>query len=628
MVPSKGRRTGIVVSSRIKIGRNDPCPCGSGLKHKKCCLLRAANQQPPEKTKSNIRFGPNSPRISFEDFSSYIESLPCDPHTVAASATRSARIDIEMNGMPKSSAFHAWQHGAIILAAFNRETLPQFLGHEISCLNEYDVQQLLYRASGVYEGIPNTLQPHEKESEGALLTLRLLCGQTSLQGDYIHQIARTLYLLELEDIVSGASLDASAYDILFQEAFGCNTREYASIMLALWAHSQQYDGFSPEKIFSESSNSAKLIEILRSILDTKSCETRNIRSKIHSDYKHYRNEALVMAFFSTTPVLKFNESVFLCGPHPYMRMAAYGLTLFQTLALAREHCKKLGQPSYWTNEFSERMGNRFEELVAFCLKKTINPEHLFRQHRYLSRKGKPESLDSPDFGIFNGDSLVLIQAKLKSLSPGAFFGYDLDAIKKDVHGALGEAIWKSIKYLFNLEKGAKQGRLNPENETTSRRVLTAGRIFLLGVVNTMPPIFHMGIFRQYVESEVKQRLNEEESEWFDENRSRFAGWHIVDSEELMAFVAAGGGITIFRYLIEYVSRIEFGNVIVNEGIAQSFRSWFLSRHCDPRGLKPIIEMQLAFNRSMERSIEVLFRPNSSRTKEGNEIDKKGENKHG
>ena len=22
----------------LKVGRNDPCPCGSGLKHKKCCL--------------------------------------------------------------------------------------------------------------------------------------------------------------------------------------------------------------------------------------------------------------------------------------------------------------------------------------------------------------------------------------------------------------------------------------------------------------------------------------------------------------------------------------------------------------------------------------------------------------
>ncbi|MBK5101444.1 MAG: SEC-C domain-containing protein [Desulfobacteraceae bacterium] len=25
-------------SSSPKIGRNEPCPCGSGLKYKKCCL--------------------------------------------------------------------------------------------------------------------------------------------------------------------------------------------------------------------------------------------------------------------------------------------------------------------------------------------------------------------------------------------------------------------------------------------------------------------------------------------------------------------------------------------------------------------------------------------------------------
>ena len=27
------------VRASPKIGRNDPCPCGSGKKHKKCCLV-------------------------------------------------------------------------------------------------------------------------------------------------------------------------------------------------------------------------------------------------------------------------------------------------------------------------------------------------------------------------------------------------------------------------------------------------------------------------------------------------------------------------------------------------------------------------------------------------------------
>ncbi|WP_083273700.1 SEC-C metal-binding domain-containing protein [Geosporobacter ferrireducens] len=27
----------IDLQARIKVGRNDPCPCGSGKKYKKCC---------------------------------------------------------------------------------------------------------------------------------------------------------------------------------------------------------------------------------------------------------------------------------------------------------------------------------------------------------------------------------------------------------------------------------------------------------------------------------------------------------------------------------------------------------------------------------------------------------------
>jgi hypothetical protein len=28
-----------------KVGRNDPCPCGSGMKYKKCCLDKKPRQQ-------------------------------------------------------------------------------------------------------------------------------------------------------------------------------------------------------------------------------------------------------------------------------------------------------------------------------------------------------------------------------------------------------------------------------------------------------------------------------------------------------------------------------------------------------------------------------------------------------
>jgi preprotein translocase subunit SecA len=37
MIPSGGGRPATQVRAGKKIGRNDPCPCGSGKKYKKCC---------------------------------------------------------------------------------------------------------------------------------------------------------------------------------------------------------------------------------------------------------------------------------------------------------------------------------------------------------------------------------------------------------------------------------------------------------------------------------------------------------------------------------------------------------------------------------------------------------------
>ena len=33
----------------MKVGRNDPCPCGSGRKYKHCCLAKSASMPPAYK---------------------------------------------------------------------------------------------------------------------------------------------------------------------------------------------------------------------------------------------------------------------------------------------------------------------------------------------------------------------------------------------------------------------------------------------------------------------------------------------------------------------------------------------------------------------------------------------------
>jgi SEC-C motif domain protein len=37
MTPAERRALSRQINSDMKIGRNDPCPCGSGRKFKKCC---------------------------------------------------------------------------------------------------------------------------------------------------------------------------------------------------------------------------------------------------------------------------------------------------------------------------------------------------------------------------------------------------------------------------------------------------------------------------------------------------------------------------------------------------------------------------------------------------------------
>ena len=39
--PPEDSKPQTVVRQSAKIGRNDPCPCGSGKKYKKCCLNKS-----------------------------------------------------------------------------------------------------------------------------------------------------------------------------------------------------------------------------------------------------------------------------------------------------------------------------------------------------------------------------------------------------------------------------------------------------------------------------------------------------------------------------------------------------------------------------------------------------------
>jgi hypothetical protein len=55
-----------------KVGRNNPCPCGSGKKYKKCCISKVTENDDDE-LKELYRFEPGS----YGDIGSFMPSLAC-----------------------------------------------------------------------------------------------------------------------------------------------------------------------------------------------------------------------------------------------------------------------------------------------------------------------------------------------------------------------------------------------------------------------------------------------------------------------------------------------------------------------------------------------------------------------
>ena len=57
-----------------KIGRNDPCPCGSGKKYKQCCANKAAVPGAPRKITAKWLSGPKPINLMERTFGAALEA--------------------------------------------------------------------------------------------------------------------------------------------------------------------------------------------------------------------------------------------------------------------------------------------------------------------------------------------------------------------------------------------------------------------------------------------------------------------------------------------------------------------------------------------------------------------------
>lgn len=86
MVPLVGE------GENMKIGRNDPCPCGSGKKYKKCCLGKDDDAHYNGISKSLVRFGHRT--TSNFAFTALIKEACVFSFLVSAAITSSSMLSL------------------------------------------------------------------------------------------------------------------------------------------------------------------------------------------------------------------------------------------------------------------------------------------------------------------------------------------------------------------------------------------------------------------------------------------------------------------------------------------------------------------------------------------------------
>ena len=74
--------------SKRRVERNDPCPCGSGKKYKKCCLNKDTQPVPPEVIK-------------------YFQKIRAEHEYLK-------QVGIHINYVKPSLFFHSWQTNQLI----------------------------------------------------------------------------------------------------------------------------------------------------------------------------------------------------------------------------------------------------------------------------------------------------------------------------------------------------------------------------------------------------------------------------------------------------------------------------------------------------------------------------------
>jgi len=500
--------------------------------------------------------------------------------------------------------YHVWQVGAALLAAIVASDGYLDIHEPIESIESSTLRAFL-RAAGGLEGKDRIKARTDQEMHNAITSsvIRTIGFNKVMQCDFRYQLAMTLHLIGVRDAFPTA-LAGVDFESLFQNEFHCSANDYIEILYTIWLVSMGTSILNLQECFKATTDPNRFEALARRVLDPISCPIKEVKTCLQEKFVEFEADDLVQAFFTMKPFISIDHGVYLAPPAPFLRLVASTGAFFRTIELAIKQAAKQGATKPWTNEYSSAMGVRFEPLMHLLLEKCkTDGDVLIDEYYYL------KDTKGPDFIVTNSyhpEEILIVQAKLKRLSPGAFFGYSITDFEANARGVLAELIWKSIRYVFRIET-ANPDKLNPEFIDLHRNIRSAKKILFLGVVPAMPPLFHIDKFRILVIESVIKKLNPDEREWLNSNKDRLDLWHILDFEEICEFLTVRKPERrIIEALSEYLRAPKFGKLVIEkDGILEPFGGWCMAGHKGPGNR--VKELDDAYSEFSEGIINKFFK---------------------
>lgn len=148
---------------KMKVGRNEPCPCGSGKKHKKCCLQKERERIEAERRKERARKGYWDRFWRRFNAADHVEKISIFGEYLGGSDVNADVAFDMLTELLKDARKLGDYHGFAELVAELKEKHPEIYSKDAAFYSCYLVENMVLQAK--FDGLEEVLEPFASEPE-------------------------------------------------------------------------------------------------------------------------------------------------------------------------------------------------------------------------------------------------------------------------------------------------------------------------------------------------------------------------------------------------------------------------------------------------------------------------------